>query len=111
MRPSRSFVSNPRFEIAYVNKESVEELLGGAGQRVLGKVLRLASTISKKQNWPLTKMQLQHYTDMEVPGWEYVLVILFFDCTSEIADTYLHAFYKHLDNLASQLCGGTKKIR
>ena len=84
--------------------------MGGVGQRVLDKVLRLANSVSTKQNWPLTKVQLQRYVDMDVPGWEYVLVILFFDSTFEIADNYLHEFYKHLDNLTSQLNEEEKEV-
>ncbi len=103
MTPYRSHIPSLQFEIEYENEESVEELLGGVGQRVLDKVLRLANSVSKKENWPLTKIQLQRYVDIDVPGWEYVLIIMVFDCTFEIANSYLHEFYKHLDNLISQL--------
>src|SRR5687768_7667519 len=103
MRPYRSFIPGLQFEIEYKDKESVEELLGGVGQRVLDKVLRLANTVSKKQNWPLTKVQLQWYKDYELPGWEYILVIMFFDSTFEIADEHLHEFCDYVDELYKKL--------
>ncbi len=110
MRPYRSYIPSLQFEIEYENQESVEELLGGVEQKVLDKVLRFANSVRVKQNWPLTKVQLQRYADMEVPGWEYALVILFFDSTFETADEYLHEFYKDLDNLTSQLNEAEKEV-
>lgn len=101
--------ANLQFNIDYENKESVQELLGGAGQTVLDQVLHLANTVSKKRGWPLTKVRLQRYKDYELPSWGYILVIIVFDCTFEVADEYLHEFYKHSDNLTSQLDGKEKE--
>lgn len=103
MIPYRTNIPGLKFEIEYQNKEAVEQLLGGVGRKVLDKVLRLANTVSKKQNWPLTKVRIQRYKDYELPSWEYVLVIMVFDTTFEIADEYLHEFCDQIDLLNKKL--------
>ncbi|MSQ14256.1 MAG: hypothetical protein EXR50_00105 [Dehalococcoidia bacterium] len=103
MGPSRSSITNLQFNIDYENKESIQELLGDVGQTVLDKVLRFAEALSKKRGWPLTKVRLQRYTDYELPGREYILVIMVFDCTFDTADKYLHEFCNKLDLLSKKM--------
>ncbi len=99
-----------KYKVEYKDKQSIQELLGDVGQTVLDKVLRLANSVRVQESWPLTKVQLQRYRDEEVSGWEYILAIMFFDCPFETADSYLHEFYKHVDNLTSQLNEEEKAI-
>lgn len=51
-------------EIDYQDRKSIEKLLGAVGQQVLDRVLQLAYTVSEQCNWPLTKVQVQHYKDI-----------------------------------------------
>lgn len=90
-------------EISYVNRRSVEALLGGKGKLVLQKMLIRIQESTMEHNWPLVRVGVSYVEDAEVRDWRYVLVVLVFDCTFDIAEKYLHDFYDELDILSNQL--------
>ena len=93
----------PKTEIVYKSPESVEALLGDEGKHVLEKVIGLIENASQKQDWPLTRVEVNHVEDAQVENWQYVLIVLIFDCNFDAADEYLHNFYEQLDSLTDVL--------
>jgi len=93
----------PRTRVVHMKRASVDALLGNKGRRLLTDVIDLAEDASLKQNWPLNHMEVIYVEDAEVENWQYVLILLVFDCDFKGADECLHNFYEELDSLANAL--------
>ena len=100
---SEQVIKRPSVNVSYDNKDSVYTLLGTKGEIVLNKVINLIQKEVEEENWPLTKIEVRHIKDFEVNKWEYVIMILHFNATFEIADGYLCSLYKKIDTLANLL--------
>lgn len=95
--------TTPRTEVIYKKPISIEALLGDKGERVLGEVINLIDDTSREHDWPLNHVEVIYLEDIEVENWQYILVVLVFNCDFEIADKYLHNLYEELDSLANAL--------
>lgn len=100
----------PPAEIRYLGRTEIAHLLGTAGQRVLQQVLQLIMQTATTHQWPLVRLEVRHTHDPEVSGWEYILMVLIFNCSFEIADTYLHELYGQLDAMAERLADEEKLV-
>lgn len=89
----------PPVEILYENQELIDSLLGNQGKLVLEKVINLIQDLTRRENWPLTKIVVHHVKDLEVEDWEYALVVFYFNSDLDTADKYLRDFYKRVDIL------------
>jgi hypothetical protein len=105
-----SAVASLPIEVVYENQKLVEALLGNEGKVVMGKVLSLIKDSVREDNWPLTKVVVDHVKDLELEDWQYILVILIFDADLDAAEGYLRDFYKKLDILIEKLSGQEQDI-
>lgn len=96
-------ITVPRIRVVHKKRASVDALLGDKGRLLLANVIDLAEDASLKQNWPLNHVEVIYVEDAEVENWQYVLILLVFDCYFEGADEYLYNFYEELDTLADAL--------
>lgn len=103
-------VSKHSIKVSYVNHDAVDALLGSQGKHVLEKVVNLVRNITQEEKWPLHKVGISLVKDPEITDWEYVLVLLCFDCDFKAADEYLHDFYKKLDVFVEKLDGEGQEI-
>ena len=75
-------------------QEVADRLLGKSGRPLLERTLELARNLAIERNWPLKSVKVTHYEDPEVV-WEYLLLVLVFDCGPEKAmrlwDEFLNA--------------------
>lgn len=85
--------------IRYSNRDAIDRLLGNEGKGVLKKVVDLLNQTAHKQNWPIKYIDIQFIEDTDINNWQYILVVLRFDCDLDTADDYLHEFYNRLDIL------------
>ena len=85
--------------VRYNNRDLINNLLGSQGKGVLRKILNLIDEIVNEENWPISRIGINHVTDLEVKDWQYILFVLFFNSDFDTADKYLHDFYKKLDDL------------
>ncbi len=92
-------ITTPRTKVVYKKQKAIEALLGDRGKHVLRRVIDLMEDTSREQNWPLTHVEVTPIEDAEVESWQYILIVLVFDCAFEVADEYLHNFYHELDSL------------
>lgn len=97
-------------KVSYINLDAIETLLGTKGKNTLNKVIDLVQKEAEENNWPLAKIEIQYRKDPEVKDWEYVLMILHFNATFEIADGYLCSLYEKIDTLANSLDEKEQKI-
>ena len=95
--------TGPDIHISYINQDAIETLLGEEGKKVLQKTLELICNTARKFNWPLSKIELQCTSDIEVKNWNYILLALYFESDFDTADKYLNLLYVELDSLATTL--------
>lgn len=88
---------------SYESQANVERLLGAKGMVVLDKLVGLVRHTATKQRWPLVRVDVRAIHDPEVKGWEYVLLLPVFDCSFDVAETYLHKLYDDIDAMADRL--------
>jgi len=89
--------------VIYVNRSAIDILLGSQGKAVLEKVVTLVQDTAHEESWPLEKIEIRHIRDFEVKDWEYIVVVLAFNCTFETANAYLEDIYQRLDALVEKL--------
>lgn len=92
-----------QIEIGYLNQALVETLLGTQGKRVLEKVLSLVKGLAAELDWPLERVEIRHVRDPEVEDWEYILLLLGFNCDFDTADRHLQELYNEIDMLSGKL--------
>lgn len=92
-------ITTPKTRVVYKKQKTIEALLGDRGKHVLQRVIGLIEDASQEQSWPLTHVEVTPIEDAEVENWQYILIVLVFDCDFEVADDYLHNFYYELDSL------------
>jgi|GEM_PF-1550568 hypothetical protein len=90
-------------EISYLNQELVETLLGSQGKYVLEQVLRVVKDLALKMDWPLDRVEIRYIRDPEVEDWEYILLLLVFNCDFDTADRHLNELYNEIDVLTGKL--------
>ncbi|MBI4216395.1 MAG: hypothetical protein HY687_03260 [Chloroflexi bacterium] len=98
-----SWCATPAVEIHYVGQAKVESLLGSLGKGVLKQVIRLVKSSTVDLRWPLARIEVRHTRDPEIKDWEFVLLVLVFNCSFDIANRHLHDFYGRLDALSGKL--------
>jgi len=89
--------------VYYANPDAINALLGIKGKEILNKVISLIQEEVAKEEWSLKKIEVCSTKDFEANEWKYVLIILHFNATFEIADKYLCSFYEKIDTLANSL--------
>ena len=87
--------------VYYANSDAINALLGIKGKEILNKVLSLIQEEAAKEEWPLKEIEVCSTKDFEVNEWEYILMILHFNSTFEIADEYLCGLYEKIDTLSN----------
>ena len=116
---SYQFTSNSRrAEIAklipsvWITKPAVaDRLLGARGRHLLDEVIDRIRQAAIENQWPLTKIEIDYHQDMEFEWWEYLLLVLHFDCHWEEAqqhcddclDQVVDPFQRELGPLAKHL--------
>lgn len=69
-------------------------LLGKTGRPLLERTLEFADSLASEREWPLKGIKVTHYEDPEVV-WEYLLLVLVFDCgpvkAERLWDEFLNA--------------------
>ena len=63
----------------------VARLLGDTGRPLLNQLLERISQTATQRQWPLKEIRIEHYQDPEV-DWEYLLLVMDFNCLYEEAD-------------------------
>ena len=63
----------------------VDRLLGNTGRPLLNQLLERISQTAAQRQWPLKEIRIEHYQDPEV-DWEYLLLVMDFNCPYEEAD-------------------------
>lgn len=63
----------------------VDRLLGDTGRPLLNQLLERISQTAAQRQWPLKEIRVEHYQDPEV-DWEYLLLVMDFNCAYEEAD-------------------------
>jgi len=96
-------------EIAYPNQALVETLLGSKGKHVLEKVFDLIRDAAEL-DWPLDKVEAHYVCDSEVEDWEYVLLLLVFNCDFDTADRHLHELYNQIDMISGELSDEEQEV-
>lgn len=87
-------------KVEYRDIDRTNAFLGTEGNKILGKVIELISDVSRSRDWSLSHVEVDFVEDGEVDGWQYVLVVLVFNCDFDTADRCLHELYGELDQLA-----------
>ena len=73
----------------WITKPAVADRLLGVDLRpLLDDVVDRIRQAALQQGWPLTKIEIDYYQDMEFEWWEYLLLKLHFDCSWEESDEY-----------------------
>lgn len=93
-----------------MSSADIDRLLQPVGKRVLNRVSSLVQRTARVRNWPLTKIEVRHTRDAEWAHWEYVLVVLIFDCLFDSANRYLWDLYSVLDDWTEALNDTEKDI-
>ena len=65
-----------------------DRLLGAEGRHLLDDVVDNIREAALENQWPLTKIDIDYHQDMEFEWWEYLLLVLHFDCPWEEARDY-----------------------
>lgn len=97
-------------DVTYLNKELVENLLGIQGKRLLEKMINVIRTSMTELDWPLAGVEIRHVRDVEVEDWEYILLLLVFNCDFNTADKNLHELYNRIDTLTRELHNEEREI-
>ena len=94
-------------------QEVADRLLGKSGRPLLERTLELARNLAAERNWPLKSVKVTHYEDPEVV-WEYLLLVLVFDCGPEKAmrlwDEYLNAIEEAIEDMYQGLNASERAI-
>ena len=64
---------------------TVDRLLGDEGRLLLEQWLEHTRQIAEEREWPLKGIEVEYYQDEEFIDWEYILLVMDFDCPSEKA--------------------------
>ena len=103
-------IKKPFINVSYINRDSIDNLLGIKGKITLGKVVNLIQKEAEEENWPLTKIEVHYRKDPEVEDWEYLVIVLYYDSSFEEANKYLNLLYDRLDEVADRLDPNEKAI-
>lgn len=103
-------IKKPFINVSYINRDSIDNLLGIKGKITLGKVVNLIQKEAEEENWPLTKIEVHHEKDPEVEDWEYLVIVLDYNSPFEDANKYLNMLYDRLDEVADRLAPDEKAI-
>ena len=94
-------------------QEVADRLLGKSGRPLLERTLDLARNLAAERKWPLKCVKVTHYEDPEVV-WEYLLLVLVFDCGPEKAmrlwDEYLNAIEEAIEDMYQGLNASERAI-
>ena len=81
-----------RIPVTWETTEAVaDRLLGKTGRPLLEQTLKLADNLAAEHEWPLKRIKVTHYEDPEIV-WEYLLLVLVFDCGPVKADRLWEEF-------------------
>ncbi|HLF05129.1 MAG TPA: hypothetical protein VI855_07925 [Dehalococcoidia bacterium] len=107
MRPSDDVLS-PVLE--NFTSSDLSRLLGGEKKADLGQLVRRViaevKSAARAESWPLKRIEIDLYQDPEVAHWEYLVVLLVFDSSFDLANQYLSQLYRRLDEFSAGLKSG-----
>ena len=90
--------------------KDLDRLVGNGKKANLGqlvhRVVAEVQSAAGSESWPLNRVEVNLYQDPEVAGWEYLVVLLVFDSSFELANQYLSKLYHHLDRFSGRLKTG-----
>lgn len=91
--------------------DTVDRLLGTIGRPVLSRLLDWTQVAVEDKKWPLEKITIQHYQDSE-EDWEYLLLIMDFDCDRQRAKELFWDEYLGIcvDAMSKELEGTEKEV-
>lgn len=90
-------------DVVYKNRGLIEVSLTSHNKLTLNKVIKLIRITSQKDNWPLNRLEIQLVDDSEVEGWQYILIMIYFNSDFDTADKYIRNFYNALDMFTNTL--------
>ena len=73
------------------SREVASRLLGIGGQPIFERTVALAQNLAAERRWPLKTIRIEFYQDPEIV-WEYLLIVLVFDCGSVKAESLWDEF-------------------
>ncbi len=85
-----------------LGNEKRAKSLGQLVRRVIAEV----QSAAKSEGWPLNRIEVNLYQDPEVTGWEYLVVLMVFDSSFELANQCLLKLCYRLDEFSGQLKAG-----
>jgi hypothetical protein len=79
-------VKAPEIPIRWRTKRATaDRLLGDAGRLMLDQWLEHTRQVAAEREWPLKRIKVEYYQDEEFTDWEYILLVMDFDCPSDEA--------------------------
>jgi hypothetical protein len=89
---------------------NLDRLVGNEKKANLGqlvhRVIAEVKSAARAESWPLNRIEVDLYQDPEAANWEYLVVLLVFDSSFELANQYLGQLYRRLDKFSRGLKGG-----
>ena len=61
-------------------RATADRLLGDAGRLMLDQWLEHTRQVAAEREWPLKRIKVEYYQDEEFTDWEYILLVMDFDC-------------------------------
>ena len=83
-------------------QEVANRLLGKSGRPLLERTLKFAGDLAAEREWPLKSVKVAHYEDPEIV-WEYLLLVLVFDCGPVKAEKLWDEFLNATEIIEQQL--------
>ena len=88
-----------------------DRLLGAEGRHLLDEVLENIRQAAPQNGWPLTQIDIDYHQDLEFEDWEYLLLVLYFDCPwGEAKEYWGDCLDTVIDPLQRKLGGPLKKL-
>ena len=73
--------------IIWKTKQAVaNRLLGDVGRPLLDQWLEHTKQVASEYQWPLKRISVEYYQDDEILDWEYIVLVMDFDCSSAKAE-------------------------
>ena len=107
---TKPIIAKAPIDVSFINPNDIDALLSIQGKPILNRMVKLIQDTAHEENWPLEKINIRHTRDFEVKYWEYIVIILVFNCTFETANTYLEDIYKRLDPLVVKLDSQAREL-
>ena len=93
-------------------RTTADRLLGDGGRLMLDQWLEHTRQVASERGWPLKRIMVEHYRDDEIWDWEYILLIMDFDCPrTEAKKLFWECYIKEIvATRQNELMGAEKEI-